>query len=316
MDNGKLRMGQAGFPHTRQVILSPLRTEPGNAGSGGDAAAQPWSPGGAKYGWSRMSTEIPAAANGAKFRRTLDREAVDLALKGEWERAAQVNRAILELFAGDVEAMNRLAKALLELGSYEEAGSVLDRLSEVAPYNNIARKNRARLEQMRGSAAATARQSRKAAGAPQLFIGESGKSATTVLRHTPRRISPALVSPGDPVTLRQEHHALVVYAADGQYLGQIDPRLGNRLRRLIEGGNTYAAAIIGVNDAGISVIIHETSRHRSLQHVASFPTRAAPQPEPRAEDDDPARLSADEEADDEEEEDLLDEEELQPAWSE
>ena len=43
---------------------------------------------------------------GAKFRRNLDREAVDLALKGEWERAAQVNRAILELFADDVEAMN------------------------------------------------------------------------------------------------------------------------------------------------------------------------------------------------------------------
>ena len=96
-----------------------------------------------------MSTEIPAAANGAKFRRSLDREAVDLALKGEWERAAQVNRAILELFSDDVEAMNRLAKALIELGSYEEAGSVLDRLVNVAPYNNIARKNRARLEQMR-----------------------------------------------------------------------------------------------------------------------------------------------------------------------
>ena len=49
-----------------------------------------------------MSTEIPAAANGAKFRRGLDREAVDLALKGDWERAAQVNRAILELFSDDV----------------------------------------------------------------------------------------------------------------------------------------------------------------------------------------------------------------------
>ena len=69
--------------------------------------------------------------------------AVDLALKGDWDRAAQVNRAILELFSDDVEAMNRLAKALIELGSYEEAGSVLDHLGEVAPYNNIARKNRA-----------------------------------------------------------------------------------------------------------------------------------------------------------------------------
>lgn len=262
-----------------------------------------------------MSTEIPAAANGAKFRRSLDREAVDLALKGEWERAAHVNRAILELFADDVEAMNRLAKALIEMGSYEEAGPVLDRLGEVAPYNNIARRNRARLEQMRGSAVASSRHARKATGAPQLFIGESGKSATTLLRQTPRRLSQALVSPGDPVSLRPEHHALNAYADDEQYLGQVDPRLGHRLSRLMEGGNSYEAAVIGVNDEGISVMIHETHRDRSLQHVPSFPTRAAPLPEPRTERyEDPAGiLNADEE---EEDEGLIDEEELQAAWSE
>ena len=274
-----------------------------------------------------MSTKIPAAANGAKFRRGLDREAVDLALKGDWERAAQVNRAILELFSDDVEAMNRLAKALIELGSYEEAGSVLDHLGEVAPYNNIARKNRARLEQMRAQvktndrAVATSLHARRAAGAPQLFIGESGKSATTVLRQTPRRLSLALISPGDPVSLRLEHHALNAYADDGKYLGQVDPRLGHRLSRLIEGGNTYEAAVIGVNDEGISIIIHETHRDRSLQHVASFPTRAATASERRADrDDDPAgRMTASEEgadADEEEEEGIIDEEELQAAWSE
>ena len=283
------------------------------------------------YGWRRMSTEIPAAANGAGFRRRLDREAVDLALKGEWERAAQINRAILELFADDVEVMNRLAKALIEMGSYEEAGSVLDRLNRVAPHNNIARRNRARLEQMRAQiktdegAVATSRHARRATGAPQLFIGESGKSATTLLRQTPRRLSPALVSPGDPVSLRPPassggHHTLNVYADDGQYLGQVDPRLGHRLSRLIEGGNTYAAAVIGVNDEGISIIIHETHRDRSLQHVASFPTRAASLTAPQTRQDyDPAdRLAPDEEIgdDEEEEEGVIDEEELQAAWSE
>ena len=278
---------------------------------------EPWAP---KYGWRRMSTEISAAANGAKFRKGLDREAVDLALKGEWERAAQVNRAILELFSNDAEAMNRLAKALIETGSYEEAGRVLDRLGEVAPHNNIARKNRARLEQMRSSSVATARQARRATGAPQLFIGESGKSTTTVLHQTPRNLSLVLISAGDAVSLRLEHHALNVYADDDQYLGQVDPRLGHRLSRLIEGGNTYTAAIVGINDQGISIIIHETHRDRSLLHVASFPARTSPASGSRSgREDGSAALYADyaaAEADDEEEEDLLDEEELQPAWSE
>ncbi len=261
-----------------------------------------------------MSTKFPAAASGEKFRRSLDREAVSLALKGEWERAAQVNRAILELFADDVEAMNRLAKALIETGGYDEAGSVLAHLGEVSPYNSIARKNRARLEQLRGSATSPSRHAGKATGAPQLFIGESGKSATALLSHTPPGLSPALLSPGDPVSLRLEHHALNVYADDGQYLGQVNPRLGHRLSRLIEGGNTYEAAIIGMHDDGISVMIHETHRDRSLQHVASFPTRAAPLTEPKTEQpDDPAHLLS---ADDEDDEGIIDEEELQAAWNE
>ena len=53
----------------------------------------------------KMNSEATAAVGGAKFRKDLDREAVGLAMKGEWERAAEVNRAILELFADDVEAI-------------------------------------------------------------------------------------------------------------------------------------------------------------------------------------------------------------------
>jgi hypothetical protein len=264
----------------------------------------------------KMNSEATAAVGGAKFRKDLDREAVGLAMKGEWERAAEVNRAILELFADDVEAMNRLTKALIELGSYEEAKTVADRVRQVAPYNNIARKNRARLDQMRTSTSASTRHARRAAGAPQLFIGESGKSASTTLRHTPRNLSPALISPGDPVQLVIEHHGISVYSDDGECLGQVDPRLGHRLGRLIEGGNTYEAAIIGASDEGIIVMIHETSRHRSLQNVVSFPTRVTQLPSR-------ARQNRDEELrdrlitdDDEDDENVIDEEDLQAAWSE
>jgi hypothetical protein len=264
-----------------------------------------------------MNTETQASAKGAKFRKDLDREAVGLAMSGEWERAAEVNRAILELFADDVEAMNRLTKALIELGSYDEANSVVDRVCQVAPHNNIARKNRARLDQMRTSASATTRHARGAARAPRLFIGESGKSAATTLRHTPGHLSRALVSPGDPVQLVIEHRGISVYSEDGQFLGQVEPRLGHRLSRLIEGGNTYEAAIIGFNNYGISIMVHETSRHRSLQHVASFPNRAATLPvQARRDGDVDGRAIADDEASEDDDEGVIDEEELQTAWSE
>jgi hypothetical protein len=54
----------------------------------------------------------------------------------------------------------------------------------------------------------------------------------------------------------------------------VEPKLGKRLIGLINGGNRYEAAIIGVNDRGISVIIRETYRHTSLHNVCSFPTKS------------------------------------------
>ena len=262
-----------------------------------------------------MNADTQATVRGSNFRKDLDREAVALAMKGEWERAAEVNRAILELFADDVETMNRLTKALMELGNYEEAHSVAVRVCEVAPHNTIARKNRARVDEMRSKPAATTRQARGAAGAPQLFIGESGKSATTTLLHTPHNLSPDAVSPGDSVELAIEHRAISVYSENGQFLGQVDPHIGHRLSRLIEGGNTYAAAIIGAHDDGIIVMIHETSRHRSLQNVASFPTRVAQLParSPAGRDNELVDRVISE--DDEDDEGMIDEDELQAAWS-
>ena len=270
----------------------------------------------------KMNSDTPATVRGSNFRKDLDREAVALAMRGEWERAAEVNRAILELFADDVEAMNRLVKALMELGSFDEAHYVVDRVCEIAPNNNIARKNRARLDQMRGKPAATTRHARGAAGAPQLFIGESGKSATTTLLHTrPANLSRAAVSHRvirSNWSLSTTRSAFTARTASS--LGQVDPRLGHRLSRLIEGGNTYVAAIIGAHEDGIIIMIHETSRHRSLQKVTSFPTRVA-QLSPRARtirDGDTVNrvIGDDESVADGDDEGVIDEDELQAAWSE
>ena len=217
---------------------------------------------------NRNTTQTP---NSLRLKRDLDREAVDLALKGEWERATEVNRAVLELFTDDVEAMNRLAKALMELGAYDEARKVLDGVSAVAPYNKIAKKNRARLDQLSSNPSGSRHHSPRAAGKPQLFIEESGKSTTTILRRPANCPVTASVSPGEPVDLVQENNTLNAYSGDGDFLGQLEPKLGKRLAGLMKGGNTYAAAVIGVNPQGVSVIIRETFRHRSLHGVCSFP---------------------------------------------
>ena len=170
-----------------------------------------------------------------KLKRDLGREAVNLALQGEWERATEVNKAILELFPEEVEAMNRLVKALIELGSYVDARVVLTRVCEVAPYNNIAKKNRARLDYLASNPSLTksgpAVQTKKTAGVPQLFIEESGKSCTTVLRNSAGNKAVAHVSPSDQVVLSPDKNTVTARTLDGQLLGQVEPKTGKRLSR-------------------------------------------------------------------------------------
>ena len=244
----------------------------------------------------------------------MSRDAISLALKGEWERAADVNRAILELFAADVEAMNRLAKALMELERYSEAREVLERVVFIAPYNTIAKKNLARLTSLEGSPA-TKKQARKASCLPQVFIEESGKSGTTMLRKTASGQTIARVAPSDVVNLMADNNTINVYTRDGEYLGQVEPKLGQRLARLMCGGNKYEAAIVGVKDHGISIIIRETFRHRSLQNVCSFPSKTKEEHRVYLGESLVRYVREDDLDEEDEEENVIDEEELETEWS-
>ena len=54
-------------------------------------------------------------------KRLLADEAVKLAMQNRWQEAEEKNRDILHATPDDVEARNRLGKALSELGRYREA---------------------------------------------------------------------------------------------------------------------------------------------------------------------------------------------------
>ena len=56
-----------------------------------------------------------------RFYRERSKEAISLATKGQWQKAAEANKSLLSRFPKDVETFNRLGKALSELGLYAEA---------------------------------------------------------------------------------------------------------------------------------------------------------------------------------------------------
>lgn len=207
----------------------------------------------------------------AKLRKYWVDEAVRLAMENRWEEAATANRNLLELFPEDVEALNRLGKALTELGRYAEARQAYTRALEIDRSNSIAQKNLARLANVPVDRALSQEYERVD---PRLFIEETGKTGFSDLTNLASQEVLSKMTAGDQVYLRPQERALQVYNARGDYLGQVEPRLGLRLMELMRGGNKYAAALTHLERNQVRIIIREMEQHPSQAGRVSFPTRA------------------------------------------
>ena len=194
--------------------------------------------------------------------------AIDLALRGKWPEAVQVNKQILEDFPTDVDAYNRLGKAQTELGRYREAKQAYNKALEVDPLNTIAQKNLARLATLKKAAAGPRPSQQKIS--PQMFIEETGKTGVTSLLRPDMEIA-AGMTPGDLVDLVVHKGKLIVKTTDGERLGEVEQRLGQRLVKLIQPGNEYVAAISSLDDNNVKVFIRETFQHSSQTGKLSFP---------------------------------------------
>ena len=86
----------------------------------------------------------------ARLIRQASRQAIALAIEGRWREAVEANKGILESFPNDVDTLNRLGRAHIELGEYAEARSAYTRAKELDPYNSIADKNLRRLAHLDG----------------------------------------------------------------------------------------------------------------------------------------------------------------------
>ncbi|MCL5958753.1 MAG: tetratricopeptide repeat protein [Chloroflexi bacterium] len=206
----------------------------------------------------------------AKLRKHWVEQAISLAMKSKWEEAVTVNRTIIDLFPSDVDAYNRLGRALTELGSYKEARDAYQRAVEIDPNNAIAQKNLARLSNL-SVEQVKAPTSEKID--PHLFIAETGKTGTATLVRTADKSVLAKMTVGDQVYLKPEGRALLVQNSRGETLGQIEPRIGQRLIDLMQGGNRYAAALVNLEDTSARVIIRETYQDPRQAGKVSFPSK-------------------------------------------
>jgi tetratricopeptide (TPR) repeat protein len=210
------------------------------------------------------------AAN--RQRRQLADQAIGHATRGDWEAAVEANRELLEL-GPDTDAYNRLGKALAELGRNAEALEAYEQALARDATNRIAERNVERLRlladrQPDSTDGAGDGKPEKASAA--LFIEEMGKTGHARLINLSGADKLASLSPGDQVVLTAVGDQLVAHVGDEE-IGQVEPRVGSRLVKLMAGGNRYEAAITIISREDVRIIIRETFAHPANFGKVSFP---------------------------------------------
>ena len=198
--------------------------------------------------------------------------AVDSAMRSDWNKAIKINSDIIDRFPWELEPYNRLGKALSEKGQNKKAIQAFQCALVISPNSPIAKKNINRLEKtsvLKASMAVSVTISGRS------FIEETGRTGVTKLVNIPRNFDVSDLIAGHSVDLISVERGMRVLDIKGIEIGSIEPKLALRLKKLVDGGNTYSANITSAGEDGVTIIIRETYRHPSQSNKSSFPAKSS-----------------------------------------
>jgi len=206
-------------------------------------------------------------------RRQLGEEARKAAFEGNWEDAVTLNLQIIDRFQKDADAFNRLGRAYISLGNLDEAKEAYSKALRADPANLIARRNLQRLEILRGQGGRTSPAISRPGPMPRTtaFLEEVGKTWVDELVNPGELPLLADISAGEELRLSQEDDRLVVLRANGDRVGEVEPKTGRRVMDLMVSGNRYEIFALGLTGQTLRIIIREIYRDPSVATTVSFP---------------------------------------------
>jgi hypothetical protein len=205
-----------------------------------------------------------------RYKQQRSKEAIDMAMQARWQEAVDINSEILAVFPDDVDTNNRLGRAYMELGQYELSREAYQRAAELDPYNAIASRNLRRLVDLKDSGKIDIETDKVE---PDHFIEEIGRAGVVALEELALKEKRASTVAGDRAVLKIQGTRLVVENTRGEYLGIAEPKIAQRLIRLMAGGNKYSAVVVKSTAEDVSVMIRETYQDPSQVGKLSFPPK-------------------------------------------
>lgn len=190
----------------------------------------------------------------------LARAAISAALTNNWQEARKINEQILELDSDNIDALNRLANALYELGETKKAIEIASKALNIDPLNPIAQRCLKRFKRIQKLNA------KIVSANPQTFLEEPGKTKIVNLIHLADHEILLSLTCSEKTEIVCGEYKISITRGDGTYIGKLPDDLANRLIHLIKAGNKYDAYIKSVNERQVKIFLRETYRAQKNQN--------------------------------------------------
>lgn len=206
----------------------------------------------------------------------LFKQAINAALDQKWEDAIKLNRQIIKIDPCNVDALNRQAKAYMELGKYNLARKYYNEALKFDPYNPIASKNLKIIKAFKINQnkncdpCAEAGLNGQARLSPSLFLQEPGKTKVVNLLKVAEPQKLSHVYCGMKVEAVSKNRKIIITDLNQQYLGVLPDDVSHHLIRLLKGGNKYELFVKSIRVNGLCILIRETFRSKRFRNQASF----------------------------------------------
>jgi len=162
---------------------------------------------------------------------TLKKQAIDAALKNNWEKAAELNLQILEKAPKDLEAKIRLGRAYIQTANFSKAIKIFEEVLKADPINPIAKKNIKIARERRIDKGTNGNLTAKA------LVKEPGTTVEARFEITNRKLKMENFTSGDELKLKIKKSEVDVYG-EGKFIGKITDRNLVKELNIAKSGNS------------------------------------------------------------------------------
>ena len=199
----------------------------------------------------------------------LEEQAINAAVKLQWDNAVEINDKILSVDKNNVTAHLRNGFAFLQLKQMDKAHKHYKQALSLQPGNVIAQDN---LEKLAVLQEAGKKGKNSAINLnPNLFLEIPGKTKSIALVNNGQRDTIADLAIGQEVIIKAKKHKIEIRTNSGDYIGTLPDDISRRLLAFLEAESVYQAFIKEASMNRVVVFIKEIKKGKKVSMYLSFP---------------------------------------------